>query len=184
MKVMTFILALLLSGVESFFNPSSSTSITGGTSPTLKAEISRYQKMLEASRLRQDRTIIQNRQKTDDEDSWIDTLNDKQKVRALGEMMNQAVAPKGNLKSNGLPFDDHIYDHIKFVISKLTERMKSSEVLDSDNLFKLEQSIDVITKDINEGCFLANLSLFNGDGGISDLGEDLSQTRFKSLKQR
>jgi len=49
--------------------------------------------------------------------------------------------------SNGLPFDDKLYDHMKYVIEKITFRMKNPKVLTPEELIKLEMSIDAIIRD-------------------------------------
>ena len=54
-------------------------------------------------------------------------------------------APQAN--PDGLPFDDETYDHIKYVISKLTARIKGDTVLSKDELSKFKEAVDAILAD-------------------------------------
>ena len=51
------------------------------------------------------------------------------------------------VEDNGLPFTDEMYDHLKFVISKLSTRMKSDIPLSKDDLVRFEQSCEAIIRD-------------------------------------
>ena len=60
----------------------------------------------------------------------------------------QAVAKVTQQKNaNGLPFNDEMYDHLKFVIEKLAQRMKADKSLTSAEMKKFEASVEAILKD-------------------------------------
>ena len=48
---------------------------------------------------------------------------------------------------NGLPFSDRVYDHFKYVIAKITNRVKSGIPLSKDEIDKFEKSINAIILD-------------------------------------
>ena len=48
---------------------------------------------------------------------------------------------------NGLPFDDEMYDNLKFTIDKITQRMKSPKVLTPSDISKLDSAIRAIIAD-------------------------------------
>jgi hypothetical protein len=48
---------------------------------------------------------------------------------------------------NGLPFSDDMYDHLKFVIGKLSARMKSDTPLTRDELARFQNSCENIIQD-------------------------------------
>jgi hypothetical protein len=50
-------------------------------------------------------------------------------------------------EDNGLPFSDEMYDHLKFVIGKLSTRMKDGVPLSQADLTKFELSCDAIIRD-------------------------------------
>lgn len=57
-------------------------------------------------------------------------------------------APKKKRKSNnGLPFDDEIYNHMKFVMEKLGQRMRNEEALSYVELNRLETAVEAIIAD-------------------------------------
>jgi hypothetical protein len=49
--------------------------------------------------------------------------------------------------SDDLPFSDEMYEHLKFCITKISNRMKSHEPLSSADMNKLESSIYAIIQD-------------------------------------
>jgi len=51
---------------------------------------------------------------------------------------------------DGLPFDDEMYDHLKYVIGVLTARMKSEKPLTDNELKRFKVSIDAIILDSKE----------------------------------
>ena len=48
---------------------------------------------------------------------------------------------------NELPFDDEMYDNLKLVIGKITQRMKSAKVLTSDEIRKFDDAVKAIVTD-------------------------------------
>jgi hypothetical protein len=54
--------------------------------------------------------------------------------------------------SSALPFDDEIYEHLKFVISKLTAKIKHDQSLSHVELEKFRDSIVKIMADANISC--------------------------------
>jgi len=57
-------------------------------------------------------------------------------------------SPTSSIPSNGLPFTDEIYEHLKYVISKLSTRMKSQNPLTNEEFDKFSKSISAIIDDI------------------------------------
>ena len=57
----------------------------------------------------------------------------------------QRPAPRAN--ADGLPFDDEMYDNLKYAISRLTARIKGDTVLSQDELRKFKDTIDAILVD-------------------------------------
>lgn len=49
--------------------------------------------------------------------------------------------------TGGLPFSDDMYDHLKFVISKMTEKIKRDVSLSPQELDRFEHSVEMIIKD-------------------------------------
>lgn len=60
---------------------------------------------------------------------------------------NLNLKESSNTNDNGLPFTDEMYDHLKYVISTLTGRMKSNQSLSHQELQRFLQSVDAIIKD-------------------------------------
>eukprot|EP00981_Chlorochromonas_danica_P015842 scaffold14709_cov268-Ochromonas_danica.AAC.5 len=58
-----------------------------------------------------------------------------------------ASSPRVN---NGLPFDDHIYDQLRFVISKLTAKIKSDVSLSKEDLLRFEEAVEEIVADARQ----------------------------------
>ena len=52
-----------------------------------------------------------------------------------------------NDNDNGLPFSDAVYDHFKYVIAKITNRVKSGFPLTLDEINKFESSVNAIITD-------------------------------------
>jgi hypothetical protein len=52
-----------------------------------------------------------------------------------------------NVADNGLPFSDEIYDHMKYVINSISQRMKSDHPFSVAEVNKIKQSLDAILKD-------------------------------------
>ena len=55
--------------------------------------------------------------------------------------------PAPTAASNGLPFSDEMYNHLKFAIEKISGRMKSPKTLTPEEFRKLEASIMAIIRD-------------------------------------
>lgn len=58
-----------------------------------------------------------------------------------------ASSSVGTETDNGLPFSDDMYDHLKFVIGKLSARMKSDTPLTRDELSRFQSSCENIIQD-------------------------------------
>ena len=60
---------------------------------------------------------------------------------------------------NGLPFDDEMYDHLKYTIDKITQRMKSPKLLTSDEIRRFDNAVEAIIAD-SQGMALPNPSSY------------------------
>lgn len=63
------------------------------------------------------------------------------------EATQPTSAPTTRKEKSNLPFDDEIYEHLKFVISKLTAKIKSDVSLTPDELVRFKQAVDSIVAD-------------------------------------
>ena len=63
------------------------------------------------------------------------------------EATQPTSAPTTRKEKSNLPFDDEIYEHLKFVISKLTAKIKSDVSLTPDELVRFKQAVDRIVAD-------------------------------------
>ena len=80
----------------------------------------------------------------------------KQHREVPKEETNAPSSTKAQLGSktphtSSLPFDDEMYGHLKFVIDKITTRMKSPTVLSKEELVSFENSINIIIADMKGG---------------------------------
>ena len=57
-------------------------------------------------------------------------------------------APGAAQQNSDTPFSDDVYEHLSFVISKLSGRMKNSESLNGNDLQKFMNSVDAIIADM------------------------------------
>ena len=57
-------------------------------------------------------------------------------------------APGAAQQNSDTPFSDDVYEHLSFVISKLSGRMKNSEALNGNDLQKFMNSVDAIITDM------------------------------------
>jgi hypothetical protein len=62
-----------------------------------------------------------------------------------------STSTKRSPNVSGLPFDDELYSHLKYVIEKLTGRMKSSTILTPDEFRMFEESVKIIIQDARGG---------------------------------
>lgn len=72
-------------------------------------------------------------------------------------------------EDNGLPFSDAIYDDMKFVISKLSDRMKHNLILSKSDLARFENSVHSIIRDARRGAGLPVATASAGAAAISRL---------------
>lgn len=63
------------------------------------------------------------------------------------EATQSTSSPTTRKEKSNLPFDDEIYEHLKFVISKLTAKIKSDISLTPDELVRFKQAVDRIVAD-------------------------------------
>ena len=98
--------------------------------------------------------------------------------------------------SNGLPFSDELYEHMKFVVTKLTGRMKAGQPLSQEEFARFQSSVQSILSDLNSDEVVALqddaedeefVSLWQPDpiqrgykelaeGGATETGKDAFQT--------
>lgn len=79
----------------------------------------------------------------------------RKQQRQTGNTISQTVykkpsaisSPVVEKKKSNLPFDDDMYEHLKFVIAKLTTKIKSDISLTPDELSRFKESIDCIISD-------------------------------------
>lgn len=70
--------------------------------------------------------------------------------RKVAPQVQQALvssSPPKKPNKDGLPFDDDMYKHLKFVIEKITARLRSENALSAEDVKKLETSINAILTD-------------------------------------
>ena len=112
-----------------------------------------YQRMLEAARLKKQGGIVQQPQQSQPPERRVKTEVPVARPSSLRKDPNPNIVSTSQdvfSDNNDLPFDDDMYDHLKFVISKFTARMKSPTVLSQEELSKLEYSISAIIQDSAE----------------------------------
>jgi hypothetical protein len=63
--------------------------------------------------------------------------------------ISPAVSPIA--QSNSLPFSDEMYDNFKFVIAKLSGRMKSDAPLSTEDFAKYKAAVEAIIADAKSG---------------------------------
>ena len=56
-------------------------------------------------------------------------------------------APSNKRSNDGLPFSDEMYSHLKYVIEKISGRMKNETPLTREEIEKLKESVDAIIAD-------------------------------------
>jgi len=56
-------------------------------------------------------------------------------------------APEKKLNKSGLPFDDTMYENMRFVIEKLTAKLRSDISLSPEELIRLKKSVNAIIID-------------------------------------
>lgn len=69
-------------------------------------------------------------------------------VQASAPSMTQPKKSTVSVASNGLPFSDKMYDELKYVIAKLTLRMKSDTPLPAEDIKKFRASVNAIIADL------------------------------------
>jgi hypothetical protein len=82
--------------------------------------------------------------------------------RALSSVAPAHVAPtkkepieiSKSSKLEGFPFNDHIYNQLKFVIAKLTGKIKSDITMTPDELVRFETAIEEIIADSSAVSFV------------------------------
>jgi len=82
---------------------------------------------------------------------------------------------------SGLPFSDKLYDDLKFVISKISARMKSESAMSKDELDRFKKSVDSIIKDSKKGSNsvpssnLPRMTNFDDEEEAPEVDYDLSE---------
>ena len=82
--------------------------------------------------------------------------NDNQRVKAAAPVaakkapVEKKSVPSSKRSNDGLPFSDEMYSHLKYVIEKISGRMKNEPPLTRDEIKKLKESVDAIIADSKE----------------------------------
>ncbi|KAJ1438573.1 hypothetical protein B484DRAFT_444480 [Ochromonadaceae sp. CCMP2298] len=66
---------------------------------------------------------------------------------AIHSVASGTSEPRERGSNGGLPFDDELYEHLKFVIFKLTKKIKSEESMTAEELERFRHSISEILAD-------------------------------------
>lgn len=66
------------------------------------------------------------------------------------QLTNQMISNNVNIVDNGFPFSDEIYEHLKYIISKLTARVKQNLPLTPEELERFKIAVDAVIKDARE----------------------------------
>jgi len=63
---------------------------------------------------------------------------------------SSSSAPQESATSSLPPFSDDLYAHLKFMIEKLSQRMKSEQALSPSDLQRFQRAVDAVIKDARE----------------------------------
>lgn len=68
-------------------------------------------------------------------------------VTAPRASIEKKSAPSTKRSTDGLPFSDEMYSHLKYAIEKISGRMKNETPLTKEEIEKLKESVDAIIAD-------------------------------------
>lgn len=109
-----------------------------------------YEKMLEAAKLKRSQpqepeSTVPSMVPTPSRSSTIPS-SPAPKLGAV-QSVSSVPSPASNPNNNGLPFNDNMYEKLKFVIGKLTAKIRSDASLTEKELLDFEAAIETIIAD-------------------------------------
>jgi hypothetical protein len=105
-----------------------------------------YEKMLQQARQKKVQNINKSTQSSSSSVEISRDFNPQQTVKETVKQVKITPVVITKPKSE-FPFDDELYEHLKYVINKLTSKIKSDISLNEEELVKFERSVEVILAD-------------------------------------
>jgi len=158
-RLIVLTVAFYLSSRGLSFHTVSYTSLTAGVRSRLKVDYvggismsTRYEQMLkeaQAAKLKGGQQQPASRQQQQQQQQQYQKQQGVIDVEE--EIAEEEEEEEEEEVDSGLPFSDKLYDDLKFVISKISARMKSESAMSKDELDRFKKSVDSIIKDSKKG---------------------------------